>query len=105
MQANDFLSLKLADMEYTRTILSSDSYDQYWNYWIHTINLTQHNHYPTITRWDEISLKNEHYYDPLNDNDMPPLFLKHQQFLYCCFVILVSASMLHMYGVKLWEKY
>jgi hypothetical protein len=97
--ANDFLSLKLADMEYTRNSLSSESYDQYWYYWIHNINLTYQNTYPSIlTNWND-NLDEEH------SIDIPPLFLKHQQLVYCCMVILISISMLHMFGVKLWEKY
>jgi hypothetical protein len=95
-------------MEYTRHVLSATSYDQYWNYWIHKVDMTQLDIYPGSV------LVNYHFTDTVDEhddgqmiwnNDIPPLFLKHQELLYCCIVIVVSVGILYLHGVKLWDKY
>jgi hypothetical protein len=106
-------------MEYTRTMLSSHSHEQYWNYWIHKVDFTnpQYNFYPgsvvmqyllSNTTTDQ---QNKDDQDPLEqilfvwNSDLPLFFMKHEQILYCCLIILSSVGVLHVHGVKLWDKY
>ena len=111
-------------MVYTRNILSSHSHEQYWNYWIQKVDFTntQHTNYPGSVVMNYLMAndvqsvtKHQYYYDghePMEqmmllwNNDLPLLFLKHEQIMYCCFIILSSVGILYyVHGVKLWEKY
>ena len=100
-------------MEYTRTMLSSYSHEQYWNYWIQKVNFTQadHYYYPGIVVLNYVAADATTTNGPHPEHelcwsdDLPPLFLKHEQIFYYCFVILSCTGILYVSGVKLWEKY
>lgn len=117
--ADQFLKLKFEDMEYTRTMLSSHSHEQYWSYWIHKVDFTnpQHSYYPgsVVMSYISSNTTTNHQYqdhqDPLEqmlfvwNSDLPLLFMKHEQILYCCLIVLSSVGILYGYGVRLWDKY
>ena len=114
--ADRFLQLKLDDMEYTRTVFSPYSHEQYWNYWIHNVDLTkvEHSYFPgsVVLQYLAANLSSHHgdgHPPPMEHllfhNDLPLLFSKHEQILYCCVVILSSIGILYVLGVKIWEKY
>lgn len=93
------MSLKVADIEYTRSLLTSDSYFAYWDYWIHQID--HRKDHPVSVIWqdrgDEVMR--------ISTTTIAPLFQLHHHVIYCSVVIWISVWILKKCGFKFWEKY
>jgi hypothetical protein len=92
------MSLKTADMQYTKSLLTADSYYAYWDYWIHQIDHGKD--HPVSVIWQD----NEETV-AISTIAIAPLFQLHHHVLYCSLVIAVSVWILKRCGFKLWEKY
>jgi hypothetical protein len=89
------MSLKNADMEYTKSLLTTDSYFAYWYYWIHQVG--HRKDHPVSVVWEDDGVS--------NSLSIAPLFQLHHHILYCSVVIVVSVWILNRCGFKYWEKY
>jgi hypothetical protein len=88
------MSFKVADMEYTKSLLTTDSYNTYWDFWIHQIDHSKD--HPVSVIWEN---------DCTSTSAITPLFQLHHHVLYCNFVIVLSVWILNRCGFKFWEKY
>jgi hypothetical protein len=75
----EFVSLKKADMNYTWFALSSSSYENYWNQWLHNI-------------------------DGIASEDLP-LFKNHNHIMFCFTSTILAVAILRVYGFRFWSKY